>query len=215
MLNTIIISGGNINENFFKEIMKKNEFNNVIACDRGLEVLYKCNIKPNYIIGDFDSINKNILENYKKASDIKIISLNPEKDYTDTHMALKLAIDLNSNDITIVGAIGTRVDHTLANINILKEALDKKISCRIINEKNEITLIDENTDIKKNNQYKYISIIPITTLAKGVTLYGFKYLLQDATMKIGESIGVSNEQIDEVARIELKEGILILLRTKD
>ena len=64
MLNTIIISGGNINEKFFKEVMKKNEFNNVIACDKGLEVLYKCNIKPNYIIGDFDSINKNILEKY-------------------------------------------------------------------------------------------------------------------------------------------------------
>lgn len=215
MLNTIIISGGNINENFFKEVMKKNEFNNVIACDRGLEVLYKCNIKPNYIIGDFDSINKNILENYKKASDIKIISLNPEKDYTDTHMALKLAIDLNSNDITIVGAIGTRLDHTLANINILKEALDNDVNCKIINENNYISLIDKTTIIEKDNRYKYVSLIPITTVATGITLQGFKYSLQNATMKIGESIGVSNEQIDEVARIELKEGILILLRTKD
>lgn len=215
MLNTIIISGGSINEKFFKEVMKKNEFNNVIACDKGLEVLYKCNIKPNYIIGDFDSINKNVLENYKKDNNVKIISLNPEKDYTDTHMALKLAIELKSNDITIVGAIGTRVDHTLANINILKEALDNEVTCKIINENNYISLIDKTTIIEKDYRYKYVSLIPITTVAKGITLQGFKYSLHNATMKIGESIGVSNEQIEQLAKVSIKEGILILLKTND
>lgn len=215
MLNTIIISGGSINEKFFKEVMKKNEFNNVIACDKGLEVLYKCNIKPNYIIGDFDSINKNVLENYKKDNNVKIISLNPEKDYTDTHMALKLAIELKSNDITIVGAIGTRVDHTLANINILKEALDNEVTCKIINENNYVSLIDKTTIIEKDYRYKYVSLIPITTVAKGITLQGFKYSLHNATMKIGESIGVSNEQIEQLAKVSIKEGILILLKTND
>lgn len=215
MLNTIIISGGSINEKFFKEVMKKGEFNNVIACDKGLEVLYKCNIKPNYIIGDFDSINKNILKNYKKDNNVKIMSLNPEKDYTDTHMALKLAIDLNSNEITIVGAIGTRLDHTLANINILKEALDNEITCKIINENNYISLINKTTIIEKDNRYKYVSLIPITTTATGITLQGFKYSLHNATMKIGESIGVSNEQIEQLAKISIKEGTLILLKTND
>lgn len=215
MLDTLIISGGNINKNFLKEMIDKNEYNNIIACDKGLELLYKCNMKPNYIIGDFDSVNKNILIHYKKNKDINIIELKPEKDYTDTHMAIKLAIRLKSNTITIVGAIGSRLDHTLANINILKEALDNKILCKIVDENNNISLINKNTIIEKDNKYKYISLIPITTVATGITLQGFKYSLENATMKIGESIGISNEQLEQIAKINIKEGILILLKTKD
>lgn len=215
MLDTLIISGGNINKIFLKEIIDQNEFNNIIACDKGLEILYKSNIKPNYIIGDFDSINKNILTYYEKNKNINIIELKPEKDYTDTHMALKLAIKLQSNTITIVGAIGTRIDHTLANINILKEALNNKIPCEIIDENNNISLINKNTRIEKDNKYKYISLIPITTVATGITLQGFKYPLENVVMEIGESIGVSNEQLEQTAKINIKEGILILLKTKD
>lgn len=215
MVDTLIISGGNINKNFLKEIINENEFNNIIACDKGLEILYKCKIKPNYIIGDFDSVNTNILMNYKENKEINTIELKPEKDYTDTHMALKLALKLKSDNITIVGAIGSRLDHTLANINVLKEALDNKIPCKIVDENNNISLINKNTKIEKDNKYKYISLIPITTVATGVTLQGFKYPLENATMKIGESIGVSNEQVEQTAKINIKEGILILLKTKD
>ena len=215
MLKTIIVSGGDINKNFLEKLNLKNKFNNIIASDKGLEALDKCNIKPNYIIGDFDSLNEKVLNKYINDEEIKIIKLNPEKDYTDTHMALKLAIELKSTDITIIGAIGSRLDHTLANINILKEALEKKVACRILNENNNITLINKNITIKKEEEYPYISLIPLTTNVTGVTLNGFKYPLDNATMEIGKSIGVSNEQIEDNATIKLEEGILIIIRSKD
>lgn len=215
MLKTIIVSGGDINKNFLEKLNLKNKFNNIIASDKGLEALDKCNIKPNYIIGDFDSLNEKVLNKYINDETVKIIKLNPEKDYTDTHMALKLAIELKSTDITIIGAIGSRLDHTLANINILKEALEKKVACRILNENNNITLINKNITIKKEEEYPYISLIPLTTNVTGVTLNGFKYPLDNATMKIGKSIGVSNEQIEDSATIKLEDGILIVIRSKD
>ena len=213
MAKTIIITGGNINEEFIKNEILKNNYKNIIAVDKGLEILYKCEIKPNYIIGDFDSLNENILKKYVGIEDIKIIKLNPEKDYTDTHMALKLAIELESTQITILGAIGTRIDHTLANIHILKEPLEKNIKCNILNENNNITLINNNTVILK--EYPYISLVPLTTSVEGVTLKGFKYPLNNAKMQIGESIGVSNEQIEDEATIELKSGILIVIQSTD
>lgn len=213
MVKTIIITGGNINEEFIKNEILKNNYKNIIAVDKGLEILYKCEIKPNYIIGDFDSLNENILKKYVGIEDIKIIKLNPEKDYTDTHMALKLAIELESTQITILGAIGTRIDHTLANIHILKEPLEKNIKCNILNENNNITLINNNTVILK--EYPYISLVPLTTSVEGVTLKGFKYPLNNAKMQIGESIGVSNEQIEDEATIELKSGILIVIQSTD
>lgn len=213
MVKTIIITGGNINEEFIKNEISKGNYKNIIAVDKGLEILDTCKIRPNYIIGDFDSLNENILEKYINDSSIKIIKLNPEKDFTDTHMAIKLAIELQSTEITIIGAIGTRIDHTLANIHILKEPLEKNIKCNILNENNNITLINKTTIVKK--EYPYISLIPLTTKVEGVTLKGFKYTLNEATMKIGESVGVSNEQIDKDGIIEIKEGILVVIQSKD
>lgn len=215
MIKTLIVSGGNIDKKWFNQIYPMNEFNYIIASDKGLEILDEYDILPNYIIGDFDSIDKKILDKYINNKNIEIRKLNPEKDYTDTHMAIKLAIELKSTDITIIGAIGTRIDHVIANVHVLKEALDKGIRCKIIDNKNEIQLIDKKTIIEKNEKYKYISLIPLTNEVKGVTLKGFKYPLKEYTLHIGYSIGISNEQIEKVAVIDIKEGILILIKSKD
>lgn len=213
-MNTLIVTGGRIDKNFVKEHLNHNKYDIIIAVDKGLEIFDICGIKPQYIVGDFDSIDKNILEKYEKEN-IEIIRLNPEKDLTDTHSAIELAIKKGSTDITIIGAIGTRMDHTIANIHILKIALDKNIQIRIINENNETRLINRDTEVYKDNRYKYLSLIPLTTKVEGVTLKGLKYLLDNATLYIGDSIGVSNEQFDDIAEIKMKNGILILIRSID
>ncbi len=215
MVKTLIVSGGNLEKDCFAEIYLSNKFNYVIASDRGLEVLDKYNITPNYIIGDFDSADKKILKKYINNKEIVIKELNPEKDFTDTHMAIKLAIELKSTDITILGALGTRMDHTIANIHVLKETLDYSIECKIVDGRNEIQLINKKTILKSNKNYKYVSLIPLTTKVEGITLRGFKYPLSDASLEIGHSVGVSNEQICNFAEIDLKKGILILIRSRD
>lgn len=215
MIKTLIVTGGNIEKKCFDETCLNNNFDYIIASDKGLQELDTYKVMPSYIIGDFDSIDKKILNKYTNKKNIKIIRLNPEKDYTDTHMALKLAIELNSTNIIILGATGTRIDHLIANIHILKETLDKNIECKIIDSRNEIQLINKSTIIEKDEKYKYISLIPLTTNANGITLKGFKYPLLNAMLKIGHSIGVSNEQINEKAMIDIKEGILILIKSKD
>lgn len=212
MKKTLIISGGDINLEILKKILS-NEFN-IIAVDRGLQALYSVGIKPNYIIGDFDSVDKEILDSYK-SNDLKVMKLNPEKDYSDTHMALKLAIELKSEEVYIVGALGKRIDHALANIHILKEALDKNVKCKILDENNEIQLVNTYIELKNDENYKYISLIPLTTEVTGVTLTGLKYPLENAILNIGHSIGISNEQILDTATINLKKGILILIKSKD
>ena len=215
MKKTIIVTGGKIGNNFINDLFSKNKYENIIASDKGLEELDKIGVIPNYVIGDFDSINKNILSKYIKNKEIKIIKLNPEKDYTDTHMALKLAIELKSTNITIIGAIGSRIDHTLSNIHILKETLDNNINCSILNENNKISLINKKTILDIDNNYKYISLLPLTTSVEGITLEGFKYPLLNATLSLGESIGISNEQVEDKAVIYLKKGIIILIQSID
>mgnify|MGYP001135150501 FL=1 len=213
-MKTLIITGGKINKNFAKKYLKSNKYDIIIAVDKGLETIDYLKLEPQYILGDFDSVNTKILEKYK-TQNIKIIKLNPEKDLTDTHSAIDLALEIKSTEITILGAIGTRLDHTMANIHILKQALDKNIKAKIVNEKNEIELINKEIIIKKDDNYKYVSIIPLTTNVTGITIEGMKYIINDYTLSIGDSLGVSNEQIDKEAKISIKTGILVVIKSKD
>lgn len=213
MIKTLIVTGGKINIKFLREYLVKNSFQNIIAVDKGLEILAKLNILPNYIIGDFDSVNKNILKKYLNKKQVQIYKFESEKDYTDTNLAIKLAIKLKSKEIIILGAIGTRIDHTIANVSMLCETLNKNIDTKIIDEYNKIQIINKKLEIKK--EYRYLSILPLTNKVEGITLKGFKYKLDNYTLEIGSTIGISNEQIETKAAIEIEKGILIVIQSKD
>ena len=189
---------------------------NIIAGDKGLEALYQLKIIPNHVVGDFDSVSPEILEFYKKQSQIIFHTFNAEKDNTDTDIALKLAIQLKSSKITILGALGKRMDHAIANIHILKDALEANIPCQIIDEHNRIYLINKEMTLEKDKVYgKYISLIPLTSEVKDLTLTGFKYPLNNYDLPIGTSLGVSNEIVENIAQIKMKKGILIVIESKD
>lgn len=215
-MNCLIVTGGNVDLDLLNNYYNTNKDLLIIAVDKGLESLYKLNIIPHHIVGDLDSVSREILEHYKKVSNIEIHKYNPEKDYTDTDIALKLAIALNVSSITIIGATGTRIDHILANIHILTYALDNQIPCYILDTNNKIYLTDNSIILNKNEIYsKYISLIPLTTSVEGLTLKGFKYPLENYCLTIGKSLGISNEIIENTATISLKYGILILIESKD
>lgn len=189
---------------------------NIIAGDRGLEALYKLKIIPNHVVGDFDSVSPEILEFYKKQPQIIFHTYNAEKDNTDTDIALQLAIGLKSSRITIRGALGKRMDHALANIHILKDALEANIPCQIIDEHNRIYLINKEMTLEKDKVYgKYVSLIPLTSIVEGLTLTGFKYPLNHYTLPIGTSLGISNEIIENIAHIKMDKGILIVIESRD
>ena len=196
--------------------MKNIHGQNIIAGDRGLEALYQLKIVPNHIVGDFDSVSPEILEFYKNQSQIIFHTYHPEKDNTDTDIALKLAIGLKSSEITIMGALGRRMDHAIANIHILKDALETNIPCQILDEHNRIYLINKEITLEKNRVYgKYISLIPLTSEVKDLTLTGFKYPLNHYTLPIGTSLGISNEMIEDIAHIKMDKGILIVIESRD
>ena len=215
-MRTLIVTGGNINKDFLIQIIKTIKFETIIAVDDGLKILNELNIKPNHIVGDFDTVNKKILDLYKKDTLIKIHRFNPIKDNTDTDIAIRLAVELESDEIIIVGGIGSRIDHVLGNIQVLKYALDNKVKCKIIDENNEIQLINKTTILNKNEINKtYVSLIPLTEKVENINLKGFKYELENGELTIGSSLGISNEILKEQAIIEFDNGILVMIFSKD
>ncbi|BCN31564.1 thiamine diphosphokinase [Anaeromicropila herbilytica] len=221
----LIITGGEVTEQLLENVRKKNQFNITIAVDRGLEIATQCKLKIDYLVGDFDSVDATVLEHYRQSiSDGKIDTTlkvyNPIKDSTDTQIAIELALSLQCTKIILVGATGSRFDHVLANVNLLMLPLLQGIEATIIDHHNKIYLMDglhrNSIKIEKLKQYgKYISLLPLTEKVEGVSLEGFKYPLQDRTLIIGDSLGVSNELEDEYGDILIKSGILIVVESKD
>lgn len=215
-MKTLIVTGGNIEKEFLLKTINESEFETIIAVDNGLKILNEIKVNPQHIVGDFDTVKSEILDLYKADTSIKIHKFNPIKDNTDTDIAIRLAVELKSDEIIILGAIGTRIDHLLGNIHVLKYALDSNIKCKIIDENNEIQLIDKTTIIKKKDiTKKYISLIPLTEKVEHINLKGFKYELKNGALTMGSSLGISNEISKEEAIIEFGDGILIIINSKD
>lgn len=212
-MNTLIITGGSIDKAFFDSYINNFIYEQIIAVDRGLEFADCFNISIDYIIGDFDSVDNELLYKYIKKG-INIGRYPSNKDYTDTHLALLYALENGASNIVIIGATGKRLDHTLGNLHVLMEALKCKVPCKIIDTNNSIQLVDNN--IKVSNDFgNYISLIPLTTIVKGINSQGLKYKLLDTSLSIGHSIGISNEILEDYAIIEVKEGVLIIIQSKD
>ena len=217
-MRTVIISGGRIERDFALSYLENETFEQFIAVDNGLRFCYDNQIKPTWIVGDFDTAAPELVEYYQTQTDIPIRRFNPVKDSTDSQIAIELALELGSSEITLLGGTGTRMDHVLGNIQSLMLAKKKGVSCVILDEYNRIQLIDGETRLKKSEQYgKYVSLLPLTTEVTGVDLTGFKFNLTGHTFTSTGSagLGVSNEIIEDIAEIRVKSGIFVLIESRD
>lgn len=211
----LIITGGFIDEEFLKSLVLKEKYSMIFAADRGLLAADNLKILPDFILGDFDSVMPDILDKYRNKS-IPIKTFPSMKDKSDTQIAFEWALKHNPSDIDMVGATGSRMDHTMANIELLLMALQKKVNARILDSYNRIYLKADNFVIKKDKQHgDFISLLPFTHQVKGLKLQGFKYPLDGITLTTGSSLGISNEIVDDEGKVEFEKGILLVIETKD
>ena len=211
----LIITGGHIDEEFLRSLLDKEMYSLIIAVDRGLLMADRLNVEPDYIVGDFDSVPMNLLNEYKTKG-IPIETFPRMKDKTDTHIALEMALTHKPLLIDLVGATGSRMDHTISNMDLLMLALNQGICARILDNNNKVYLMKNSFTINKKNQYgDFISLLSFSYQVKGLKLNGFKYPLNGITLTAGSSLGISNELVSDEGRVEFDEGILAVFETKD
>lgn len=216
MKRCLIITGGSVDFPTASDYLKSYCYDMVIAVDGGLAAAQHMQLKPDYCVGDFDSVSREAYEYFQKQTGINWETHPPEKNETDTELAIHLALRKEAEVIHIFGATGTRMDHTLASIGLLQIPLEAGAECWLIDGHNRITMIDEEFSLCKAKTFgKYVSLIPYTESVSGLTLTGMKYPLQDYTMTQGNSLGISNEILEAEARIQIKKGKLILIESKD
>lgn len=211
----LILTGGRIKDEFLASQLNQKQYTLIIAADHGLAAADRLGCTLDFIVGDFDSVPKEILDKYKKHS-TPIQTFPTEKDKTDTQIAIELALMHNPTSIDIIGATGTRLDHVLANMHLLLLPMQLNIPAFILDEHNCIYLRDKSFTITKSEQYgDYVSLIPFSEQVRGLTLEGFKYPLNKVVLSAGNSLGISNEIMEEKASIEFSEGILTVIEAKD
>lgn len=208
-----IITGGDISEKFLADYLDKHSSELRIVVDGALGITHGLGIKPDFIVGDFDTVNQELLEHYEK--DI-ILRHPPEKDQTDTELAIETALNSGCNHLVFFGATGSRLDHSLGNIFLLENLLKQGVEAEILNENNRLYLKNQDFVLKrKEARGDFVSLLPLTETVENVTLSGFKYPVENLTFYREKTLGISNEITEEEARAEFSQGIFIVVESRD
>ncbi|WP_337101392.1 thiamine diphosphokinase [Paenibacillus sp. YIM B09110] len=212
MTHRIIIFTGGLLGDWALEHITEDDL--LIGADSGARFLVQHGLRPDIAIGDFDSVSDSDLAVIRGQS-AKTIACDPiDKDFTDTEMAFRLALDLKPQEVMLLGALGTRFDHSLANVHLLALADELGISASIIDQHNIIYLASTVTTVHKRN-FANVSLLPLSMEVTGITLHGFQYPLAEATLSIGMSLGISNVLLDETGILSFREGKLLIIQSRD
>ena len=212
-MKVLIVGGGNepsgkLLEDYAKKVDK------IIGVDRGCSYLLKNNIYPHYIVGDFDSINRDDIKKLEINS-IKKFKYNCEKDSTDSDIAIKIALKMEFAEIYMMAMTGSRLDHSFANLGLLSKANSAGAKAYIINETNKIYLLEESSKIKKDNSYRYISFLAYCDKVENFNIKNAKYDLENYTLYLGDNRTVSNEFLEEDIEVEFTKGKILVIFSKD
>lgn len=223
MEHIVIITGGYLNIEFARTYIKTLSYDRVFAVDKGLEYAKLLGLQPDYIVGDFDTVEEEVLRGFEAEIEAGTVHAYVErhaakKDATDTELAVLKAIEDRAGCITVLAATGSRFDHVLANIGLLIQTARAEIPCFIVDETNRIRLLEGESVcvLKRNEQYgTYLSLFPLSETVEGVTIEGVMYPLHNRTIYQENSLTVSNQISGEVARLAIRKGRVLVIESKD
>lgn len=216
----IIVAGADIADYaLLAERMQLSSDDYFIYCDSGLRHAAGLGFAPNLIVGDFDSFIFDRENFARTAAKTPIIVLPAEKDDTDSMFAAKKAINMEFGRAVLIGTVGNRFDHSLANIGILKMLDDAGISAEIADDYSTMSVVRA----RKNNEgaisvatvsgsFSYFSLLAVFGDAHGVSISGAKYPLNGASIYSSYPYAVSNEPLNSGATISVESGALLLIK---
>ncbi len=184
----------------------------LICADGGARYALELGLKPNIILGDFDSLTPELQQSLK-GKEIEWIAYEKEKDETDSELALKHALEKGYTTILIFGMFGSRIDHMLTNFFAIDILAKNNIDVTIIEGQKEIKVITKHT-IFHGKKGDLLSLIPLKEDAKKVTTKNLHYPLHDEDLLFGYSRGISNVFTKDTAEISLTNGSLLVIHEK-
>jgi len=207
ILRAVIFANGVLNLPDARTVIRPDDI--IIAADGGVHHCQDLGVTPAVVIGDLDSLLPDEISALQTA-DVEIIRYPAQKDQTDFELALRHAISLGADEILGLGALGARWDMTIANILLLGAPELAGLTVRLIDRQQEIVLLRGEGKITFHGRRgDTLSLIPLGQDARGVTLAGLEYSLEDGILRFGSTRGISNVLVEETATVYLKQGLLL------
>lgn len=209
MSRCVIVGGGECKSPAFaRALLKPGDF--IIAADRGLLHLQTMGIVPHLAVGDFDSYQG------QPTAQAECIALPPEKDDTDTLYAARQGLERGYRDFLLLGGMGGRLDHTMANLAVLYFLKRQGCEGKMADAGCTIRMVcEEEAIFERIEGLRFLSVFAFDGDAAGVTLRGVKYPLTEARLTGDFPIGCSNEIIDDFARVCVKQGTVLVMQCAD
>lgn len=189
-----------------KAYLREEDF--IIAADGGSRLLAMMGRQPHLIIGDFDS------SACPERTSVRCEVLPTHKDDTDVLAAVRVALGEGYREFLFLGCLGGRLDHTLANLFVLRFLHSSGATGCLVDERHEVTLLSSGTHIVPHRDGYYFSLLPLGGSAEGVSINGAEYSLENAVLDTQFPLGVSNAFCGKSVRITLKNGFLLLILAK-
>ncbi len=202
-----IYVGGEIFADSIYESPKKDDL--CIAADSGYLNAMRLGAHADILVGDMDSLGATSV-----SKEVEVIKLPPEKDATDTQIAVEIALKKGAREIVIIGGLSGRLDHTLSNLAILEDMEKIGVHAVILDGKNRIRFMKSSSTLIGRSEYNYISLIAADEKVKGVSIEGCKYPLKNSTVERKFQYAVSNEIVGNCALISVKKGGVFIVESK-
>ena len=210
----VIFANGEIpNPEAARALLRDGDF--LLAADGGANHLYQMGILPNMVVGDLDSIDEDVLYELT-ASEVEIVQYPENKDETDLELALRTSIEIGGSSILIVGALGGRLDQTLASLSLLSDPMQSWYQIRLDDGEQaaffcrESTIQPEQVEILGRSG-DTVSLIPWGGMVEGVATKGLKWTLYAESLYPGKTRGISNVMVDDTASVEISSGLLLVV----
>jgi thiamine pyrophosphokinase len=181
------------------------EANVVLCADGGANTALKFGILPQAIIGDLDSVHAETLVKFQKVPTYQ----DSNDETTDLEKAIAWAVNAKYDHITVVGAAGKRLDHTIGNLGVLAKFYPDAV-IRLVDDYGELTYIDHEL-VFDGRKGETISLIPLSR-CEGIVTDGLRYALNGETLELGVREGTSNVVTSTPVTIKVKKGNLLLFR---
>ena len=207
-MRAFIYTGGSVRTEFITEHPKADDL--CIAADSGYHTAMALGERIDLLLGDFDSIGS-----VPRDGGFEIQQVPAEKDYTDTQLAVDIAMERGADEIIIIGGLSGRLDHTLSTLAILEDMRARGLHGYITDGQSRAHYLKSSSTLVARSSYKYLSLIAADEVVKGVDIEGCKYPLKKATLRRDHQFAVSNEITGNVAFIAVKKGGVYIIESRD
>ena len=207
-MRAFIYTGGSVRVEFITEHPKADDL--CIAADQGYHTAKALGERIDLLLGDFDSIGS-----VPGDEGMEIQRVPAEKDYTDTQLAVEIALERGADEIIIIGGLSGRLDHTLSTLAILEDLNTRGVYGTVTDGQNRARYMKSTSTLIARSPYKYLSLIAADEVVKGVDIEGCKYPLKKATLRRRNQFAVSNEITGNVAFIAVKKGGVFIIESRD